>query len=33
VLLIAAPKLIKEIFRLKEEPCGVSQQLAKGWNG
>jgi len=33
VLFIAAPKLIKEIFRLKQEPGGVSQQLAKGWNG
>ncbi len=33
VLFIAAPALIRSIFRLKEARGGVGQELAKGWNG
>jgi simple sugar transport system permease protein len=33
VLFIAAPALIRAIFRLKEARGGVGQELAKGWNG
>jgi simple sugar transport system permease protein len=33
VLFIAAPQLIRSIFRLRAERGGVGQALAKGWNG
>ena len=33
VLFIAAPAVIRAIFRLKESGSGVGQNLAKGWNG
>ena len=33
VLFIAAPTLIRSIFRLKAARGGIGQQLAKGWNG
>jgi simple sugar transport system permease protein len=33
VLFIAAPALIRVIFRLREVRGGVSTELAKGWNG
>ena len=33
VLFIAAPALIRGIFRLRESRGGGVQQLAKGWNG
>jgi general nucleoside transport system permease protein len=33
VLFIAAPTLVRVIFRIKATPGGVGQQLAKGWNG
>ena len=33
VLFIAAPALIRAIFRLREARGGVSTELAKGWNG
>jgi general nucleoside transport system permease protein len=33
VLFIAAPALVRSIFRLRSGGSGVSQQLAKGWNG
>jgi general nucleoside transport system permease protein len=33
VLFIAAPALVRSIFRLRSGGAGVSQQLAKGWNG
>jgi simple sugar transport system permease protein len=33
VLFIAAPALVKVIFRIKATGGGVSGQLAKGWNG
>lgn len=33
VLFIAAPMLIRSIFRLKATRGGADQQLAKGWNG
>jgi general nucleoside transport system permease protein len=33
VLFIAAPTLIRSIFRLRAARGGVGQQLAKGWNG
>jgi general nucleoside transport system permease protein len=33
VLFIAAPQLIRAVFRLKADRGGVSQDLAKGWNG
>jgi general nucleoside transport system permease protein len=33
VLFIAAPQLIRSIFRLKSAEGGVSQGMAKGWNG
>jgi len=33
VLFIAAPALIRAIFRLRATQGGVGQQLAKGWNG
>jgi len=33
VLFIAAPGLIKMIFRLRESRTGGARQLAKGWNG
>jgi ABC-type uncharacterized transport system permease subunit len=33
VLFIAAPQLIRSIFRLRAERAGVGQALAKGWNG
>jgi general nucleoside transport system permease protein len=33
VLFIAAPMLIRSIFRLREARGGLGQQLAKGWNG
>jgi ABC-type uncharacterized transport system permease subunit len=33
VLFIAAPQLIRSIFRLPAERGGVGQALAKGWNG
>jgi simple sugar transport system permease protein len=33
VLFIAAPGLIRMIFRLREARAGGSRQLAKGWNG
>jgi simple sugar transport system permease protein len=33
VLFIAAPALIRAIFRLREVRGGVSTELAKGWNG
>jgi simple sugar transport system permease protein len=33
VLFIAAPTLVRSIFRLRSGGSGVSQQLAKGWNG
>jgi ABC-type uncharacterized transport system permease subunit len=33
VLFIAAPMLIRSIFRLKAVPGSSGQQLAKGWNG
>jgi ABC-type uncharacterized transport system permease subunit len=33
VLFIAAPALVSSVFRLKSGGSGVSQQLAKGWNG
>jgi general nucleoside transport system permease protein len=33
VLFIAAPALVRAIFRIKVAGSGVGQQLAKGWNG
>jgi general nucleoside transport system permease protein len=33
VLFIAAPQLVRAVFRLKAARGGVSQELAKGWNG
>jgi general nucleoside transport system permease protein len=33
VLFIAAPQLVRAVFRLREGRGGVSQELAKGWNG
>jgi ABC-type uncharacterized transport system permease subunit len=33
VLFIAAPQLIRSIYRLRAERGGVGQALAKGWNG
>jgi simple sugar transport system permease protein len=33
VLFIAAPALIRSIFRLRAARGGLGQQLAKGWNG
>jgi simple sugar transport system permease protein len=33
VLFIAAPQLIRSIFRLRAERGGLGQALAKGWNG
>jgi len=33
VLFIAAPTLIRSIFRLRAARGGVGEQLAKGWNG
>ena len=33
VLFIAAPMLVRAIFRLKGTASGVGGQLAKGWNG
>jgi len=33
VLFIAAPTLIRSVFRLKAARGGIGQQLAKGWNG
>jgi general nucleoside transport system permease protein len=33
VLFIAAPALIKSIFRLRASRGGGVSQLAKGWNG
>jgi ABC-type uncharacterized transport system permease subunit len=33
VLFIAAPALIRAIFRLREARGGVNTELAKGWNG
>jgi general nucleoside transport system permease protein len=33
VLFIAAPALVRSIFRLRSGGSGVSQELAKGWNG
>jgi general nucleoside transport system permease protein len=33
VLFIAAPALIRAIFRLREARGGVGENLAKGWNG
>jgi simple sugar transport system permease protein len=33
VLFIAAPILIRSIFRLRAARGGIGQQLAKGWNG
>jgi simple sugar transport system permease protein len=33
VLFIAAPALVREIFRLRASRGGGVGQLAKGWNG
>jgi simple sugar transport system permease protein len=33
VLFIAAPGLVRAIFRIHSQGAGVGQQLAKGWNG
>jgi general nucleoside transport system permease protein len=33
VLFIAAPGLVRSIFRIRTQGAGVGQQLAKGWNG
>ncbi len=33
VLFIAAPALIRAIFRIRTTGAGVGQELAKGWNG
>jgi simple sugar transport system permease protein len=33
VLFIAAPQLVRAVFRLRAGRGGVSQELAKGWNG
>jgi ABC-type uncharacterized transport system permease subunit len=33
VLFIAAPMLIRTIYRLRRAPAGVNGALAKGWNG
>ena len=33
VLFIAAPQLVRAVFRLRTGQGGVSQELAKGWNG
>ena len=33
VLFIAAPAVVRAIFRIKTSGAGVGQQLAKGWNG
>jgi simple sugar transport system permease protein len=33
VLFIAAPQLVRAVFRLRADSGGVSQELAKGWNG
>jgi ABC-type uncharacterized transport system permease subunit len=33
VLFIAAPGLVRAIFRIRSQGAGVGQQLAKGWNG
>jgi simple sugar transport system permease protein len=33
VLFIAAPALVRAVFRVKAQGGGVSQELAKGWNG
>ncbi len=33
VLFIAAPAVIRAIFRLRDSGSGVGQALAKGWNG
>jgi len=33
VLFIAAPQLVRSVFRLRAAGGGVGQELAKGWNG
>ena len=33
VLFIAAPGLVRAIFRIRAQGSGVGQELAKGWNG
>ncbi|HEX8970672.1 ABC transporter permease [Oryzihumus sp.] len=33
VLFIAAPSLVRSVFRLKAAPTSVTQTMAKGWNG
>jgi simple sugar transport system permease protein len=33
VLFIAAPMLVRAIFRLRGSTTGISGELAKGWNG
>jgi simple sugar transport system permease protein len=33
VLFIAAPPLVRAIFRIRAPAGGVGRQLAKGWNG
>ncbi len=33
VLFVAAPQLVRAVFRLRAGGDGVGQQLAKGWNG
>jgi general nucleoside transport system permease protein len=33
VLFIAAPALIRAVFRIRASGAGVGQELAKGWNG
>jgi simple sugar transport system permease protein len=33
VLFIAAPAVIRSIYRIKTSDAGVGSELAKGWNG
>ena len=33
VLFIAAPQLVRSIFRIRADRAGTGQVLAKGWNG
>ena len=33
VMFIAAPMLVRAIYRLKGSTSGVGGELAKGWNG
>jgi simple sugar transport system permease protein len=33
VLFVAAPQLVREVFRIRQTHGGLNQELAKGWNG